>query len=96
MTSNPVLDIEQYPLPKPEDLFATLAGGKQFTKIDLTNAYLQLPLNEQSKKLCTVNTHKGLFQYTRMPFGVAFSSCYVPEADGYGVARGATSGLLYR
>ena len=68
VTLNPVLDIEQYPLPKPENLFATLAGGKKFTKIDLTNAYLQLPWNEQSKKLCTVNTHKGLFSINQDAF----------------------------
>ena len=60
VTLNPVLDIEQYPLPKPKDLFATLASGKQFTKLDLTNAYTQLPLVELSNKLCTINTHTGV------------------------------------
>ena len=71
VTINPVLDIDQYPLPKPEDLFATLAGGKKFTTLDLSNAYLQLPLDEKCRKYVTVNTHKGLYCYTRLPFGVA-------------------------
>ena len=35
VTVNRVLDIEQYHLPKPADLFATLAGGQLFTKLDL-------------------------------------------------------------
>ena len=33
-----------YPNPKIEDLFSTLAGGKVFSKIDLSQAYQQLPL----------------------------------------------------
>ena len=28
-----------YPLPKIEDLLATLAGGKSFTKVDLSHVY---------------------------------------------------------
>ena len=35
VTINPMLEINQYPLPKPDDIFATLAGGKYFSKIDL-------------------------------------------------------------
>ena len=57
--------------PKPDDLFATLAGGKKFTKLDLAQAYQQLLLDDNSKRYVTINTHKGLYQYTRLPFGVA-------------------------
>ena len=48
MTVNPALQVVQYPLPKPDDLFATLAGGKKFSKIDLTSAYQQISLDEKS------------------------------------------------
>ena len=68
---NPVLDIDQYPLPKPEDIFAILAGGKCFTTLDLTHAYNQLLLDEDSQKYVTINTHKDLYQYTQLPFGIA-------------------------
>ena len=71
VTVNPVLKVDQYPVPTPEDLFATLAGGESFTKLDLTQAYQQVPLEPESRKYVTVNTHKGLYQYTRLPFGVA-------------------------
>ena len=71
MTINPAMDIEQYPLPSPQSLFSTLAGGKSFTTLDLQQAYLQLPLDEESRELVTINTHRGLYQYTRLPFGVA-------------------------
>ena len=57
VTINPALDVDRYPLPKLEELLATVSGGKWFSKLDLTNAYLQLALDEESQKLCTLNTH---------------------------------------
>ena len=71
VTVNPVLAVDKYPLPKPDDLMAQLAGGQKFSKLDLSQAYQQILLDENSRKFVTINTHLGLFQYTRVPFGVA-------------------------
>lgn len=35
VTVNPVMKVHQFPVPTPEDLFATLAGGTAFTKLNL-------------------------------------------------------------
>ena len=71
ITVNPAIDVEQYPLPKPQELLATLSGGQRFTKLDLSAAYQQMLLEEESRKLVTINTHLGLFRYCRLPFGIA-------------------------
>ncbi len=72
MTINQVTEIESYPLPRVEELFAAMSGGKQFTKLDLSQAYLQIELEEESKQFVTINTHQGLFQFiNRLPFGVS-------------------------
>lgn len=71
VTVNPILQVEQYPLPRIDDLFASLSGGQHFSKIDLKNAYLQIVMEEESKKLLTINTHRGLFRYNRLVFGIA-------------------------
>ena len=42
VTVNPALKVDQYPVLKPEDLFATLARGKKFSKLDLSHAYQQV------------------------------------------------------
>ena len=71
VTLNAFLEVNQHPLPKPEEIFASLAGGQRFTTLDLSQAYQQLVLDEASKELVTVSTHQGLYCYTRLPFGVA-------------------------
>ena len=71
ITVNPAIDVEQYPLPKPQELLATLSGGQRFTKLDLSVAYQQMLLEEESRKLVTINTNLGLFRYCRLPFGIA-------------------------
>ena len=34
------------------------------------NAYLQMEVEETSKQYLKINTHKGLFRYNRLPFGI--------------------------
>ncbi|XP_057673038.1 uncharacterized protein LOC130904346 [Corythoichthys intestinalis] len=68
---NPWLEVDQYPIPKPRDLFTKLAGGERFTKLDLSQAYQQVELEDSSKQYLTINTHKGLYQVNRLPYGVA-------------------------
>lgn len=67
---NNALEFHNYPLPVPEDIFVTLNGGRYFSQIDLTDAYLQVEVDDTSKELLTINTHKGLYRYNRLPFGV--------------------------
>ncbi len=71
VTVNQCLEENIYPLPTAEDLFSKLAGAKVFTKLDLTNAYQQVELTADSKPLLVINTHKGLYEYQRLSFGVS-------------------------
>ena len=71
ITVNPQLEVEQYPLPKAENLFTSLEGGERFTTLDLADDYLQMTLDEEAKQYLVINTHKGLYQYHRLPFGVS-------------------------
>ena len=71
VTINQILSVEQYPLPKPDELFVTLVKGKILSKLDLSQAYLQLQLDDASIPYVTINTHQGLYSFTRLPFGVA-------------------------
>ncbi|XP_045541427.1 uncharacterized protein K02A2.6-like [Papilio machaon] len=68
---NKQLVVDQYPLPTVNELFSKLHSGEQFTKLDLSSAYNQLCLDEESQKLTCINTHRGLYQYTRLVFGLS-------------------------
>ena len=65
------IEIDQYPLPLPVDLMAALTGGYKFSKLDLSAAYQQMILDEDSHLYVVINTQKGLFKCLRLPFGVA-------------------------
>ena len=41
-----------------------------WTKIDLSEAYLQIPVEENSTKLLCINTHRGLYKFDRLVFGI--------------------------
>ena len=71
VTANQAILVESHPIPRIEELFTKMSGGVVFTKLDLSHAYLQLRLDETAKKYLVINTHKGLYEYNRLPFGVS-------------------------
>lgn len=73
---NPNLIVDEHPLPTTDEMFASLAECEHFCKIDLKEAYLQLEVDEDSSKLLTINTHKGLYRPTRLMYGIA-SACAI-------------------
>ena len=71
LTVNKVSKLDRYPIPRIEDLFTKLSGGKLFSKLDLSQAYQQICLEEESKKFVVVNTHKGLYRFNRLPYRIS-------------------------
>ena len=54
---NKHIEPNQHPIPNPTDLLSKLSGGSVFSKLDLSQAYAQLPLDEQSQSYCVIATH---------------------------------------
>ena len=57
--------------PLVDELFANVAGGEKFSKLDLSQAYHQIASNKSSSELATVNMHCGSVQHKRLPYGVS-------------------------
>lgn len=49
-----------------------LNGAKVFSKMDLSQAYNQIEL-EDPENLTVINTHRGLFKYKRLVYGLSSS-----------------------
>ncbi len=71
-TVNPYIGMDYYPLSRIDEVFASLSSYKVFCVLDLSDEYQKLSLTEYSKKkILTFNTHKGLFQFEILPFGIS-------------------------
>ncbi|XP_047987904.1 uncharacterized protein K02A2.6-like [Leguminivora glycinivorella] len=70
VTLNKAIKDEQYPIPIIEDIFAEMNGGQIFCTLDITQAYLNMVMDEESALLQTLSTHKGTFKVNRLMFGV--------------------------
>ena len=82
VTVNPQLETHCQPLPRLEDLMRRLGGGHGFTKIDLADAYNQIPLGPESQKKLALSTHRGVLLQMRLPFGISSAPGYFQEIMG--------------
>ena len=73
MTINQDVRMDKYEIPDINDLFKKLTVGQLYTKLDLSYAYRGVVLNEESRKLTTISTFKGLFEYEHLSDGVSSS-----------------------
>ncbi len=67
---NLITEPDKYLLPRMDDLAAGLSGCCVFSKLDLKQGYHQIPMRAEDIKKTAIITPFGLFEYTRMPFGL--------------------------
>ena len=94
VTVNKAAKVDSYPLPRVEDLLASIGHGEKFTKLDLAHAYLQIPLEEESKQYVVINTQKGLYKYNCLPFGIA-SAPAIFQRTMEGILQGIPNVSVY-
>ena len=78
-TVNQQLETHRQLIPLPEDLIRRLGGGHGYTKIDLADAYNQIPLGPKSQRKLALSTHRGVLLQKRLPFGISPAPGYSQE-----------------
>jgi len=67
---NKITVFDPDPMPQMSDIFAELSGSLYYSKFDFCNGYWQVPMVEEDKDLTTFITHRGLYRFKVMPFGL--------------------------
>ena len=69
--ANTAVKRERVPIPTIDEVLQDLNQSKFFCKLDLTSAYHQIKLSPESRDITTFGTHKGLYRYKRLMFGIS-------------------------
>lgn len=67
---NTVSQFDAYPMPRIQKLLERLGSAKFLSTLDMTKGYWQIHLALESKAYMAFTTPIGLYQFTRMPFGL--------------------------
>lgn len=70
---NSVTVKDAYPLPRVDESFDSLAGAKYFCTLDLASGYWQVVMQPEDRPKTAFASHKGLYEFTVMPFGLSNS-----------------------
>ncbi len=63
--------LDKHPLPRIQDLLHTVRDSTHFVSLDLRSGYWQIPMAKESIPLTAFRTHRGLFEWLVMPFGLS-------------------------
>ena len=69
--ANKAIILDSHPISHVEDLLSSFKGARYFSKLDMSSAYHQVNLHEESHDLTTFVTHEGLFRFKPISSGLA-------------------------
>lgn len=72
-TLNGQVFMDNHPFPTMDSLVAKFSGAKFFAKLDFSRMFEQFAVHPDDRECLTINTHRGLYRHTRLPYGLCVS-----------------------
>jgi Reverse transcriptase (RNA-dependent DNA polymerase) len=60
-----------YPMPRTDQVFNSLRNKRLFNVLDMANAYLSVPLSQDTNYIASFVIRRGQFKFLKMPAGLA-------------------------
>lgn len=67
---NRFIKTDEHPLKNIRHALDNIGNGLKFTKLDISSAFLHMPIREADRKYLVINTHRGLYRFNRMTNGL--------------------------
>lgn len=67
---NAVTTPDEFPIPRQSEILSSLSGAQVLSSLDALSGFTQLEMSEEDVEKTAFRTHRGLFQFKRMPFGL--------------------------
>lgn len=61
---------DRHPMPIIEDILMRIGSGKLWSVLDIKDAFFLLELDDETRDVMTFITHRGLYRFKRLPFGL--------------------------
>jgi len=61
---------DEYPLPRQSDILNTLTGSNWLSTFDALSGFNQMEIKEEDRERTAFRSHRGLYQFIRVPFGI--------------------------
>ena len=61
---------DEFPIPRQSEILASLSGAQVLSSLDALSGFTQLEMAEEDVEKTAFRTHRGLFQFRRLPFGL--------------------------
>ena len=85
---NQAIKRQHHRLPTAEEIISQMSGATTFSKLDASNGYWQIKVDEESSDLLTFVTIFGRYRFKRMPYGI-HSASEILQLEIYKIISGS-------